>query len=82
VHGYLREHHIPHTVPRGAFYQILPLPDGHDSMTEALALLRDGVAVVPGTAFGEPDGPFLRLCLTAPSPTLIAGLDLVRQRLW
>lgn len=82
VHGYLSEHHIPHTVPRGAFYQILPLPDGHDSMAEALALLREGVAVVPGTAFGEPDGPFLRLCLTAQTPTLIAGIDLVRQRLW
>lgn len=82
VHAFLSAHDIGHTVPAGGFYQAFQLPEGSDSFQTALDLLRKGVAVVPGSAFTEPAGPFLRVCLTAPTETLLEGLELVRRHCW
>lgn len=60
--------------PDGAFYLMVPLPQHVDSRAAALELLDHGVAVAPGTAFGEIDTAFLRLSLASDEETLRVGI--------
>ncbi len=53
----------------GAFYVFLELPAGMDSLALTRLLIEEhGVAVIPGTAFGMSDRPFLRIAYGALSP--------------
>ncbi len=61
-------------VPGGAFYLLVPLARGADSRAAALDLVRWGVSVAPGSAFGEVARSFLRLSLASSEDTLRAGI--------
>jgi aspartate aminotransferase len=62
-------------VPEGAFYCMLPLAPGADARLAALALIDEGVACAPGTAFGSVARSHLRLSLAASESTLIEAVD-------
>jgi aspartate aminotransferase len=51
--------------PAGAFYLTLPLAEGADARLGALELVDHGVAVSPGTAYGEAETNYLRLSLAS-----------------
>jgi aspartate aminotransferase len=61
------------TKPDAPFY-VFPKLDGLDSEKFTLTLLDDGVAVAPGTSFGEYREHF-RISLTAPDEQIDEGLD-------
>jgi aspartate/methionine/tyrosine aminotransferase len=56
--------------PGGAFYLMLPLATGADSLRAARSLVDEGVAVAPGSAFGEVAADHLRLSLAGSEQTL------------
>jgi aspartate aminotransferase len=62
-------------VPEGAFYCMLPLAPGADARLAALALIDEGVACAPGTAFGRVARSHLRLSLAASESTLTEAVD-------
>jgi aspartate aminotransferase len=51
--------------PAGAFYLTLPLAERADARLGALELVDHGVAVSPGTAYGEAEANYLRLSLAS-----------------
>lgn len=57
-------------VPEGAFYCMYPLAPGVDSRLAALALVDEGVACAPGSAFGQVARSHLRLSLAAADEVL------------
>jgi aspartate/methionine/tyrosine aminotransferase len=61
--------------PTGAFYCMLPLGSGTDSRAAALALVEEGVACAPGTAFGTVAADHLRLSLAAADDVLEEAAD-------
>jgi aspartate aminotransferase len=63
------------TPPRGAFYLMAPLAPGTDSRLAALDLVSHGVAVAPGSAFGEVARDFVRLCLASSDADLQLGIE-------
>ena len=66
---------LPHVVPDGAFYYMLSVEHlSADSLTVALELLKDGVATIPGAAFGSEAEGFLRLSFASPRQRLRSGL--------
>lgn len=75
VVGMLRRSGIDPVVPSGAFYLMLPLVGGADSRRAALDLVPCGVAVAPGTAFGDVGASHLRLSLAAGEETLVGAVD-------
>jgi len=60
--------------PDGAFYLMFPFADGVDGRLAALALLDEGLAVAPGTAFGQSVRSFARLSLAVDLPVLTEAL--------
>ena len=72
----LREAGLLLTVPEGAFYILADVtPSGLDSMGFARRLLADrGVAVAPGTAFGEVAGGAVRISLASSDEHLREGV--------
>ncbi len=64
--------------PEAGFYLFAQLP-GINSEKFSLKLLNQGVAVVPGTAFG-PFPEFIRIALTVNEKKLIKGLKLIVRR--
>lgn len=67
----------PHS-PAGAFYLWLEPPGVTDSLAFAEDLLTHyRVAVAPGSAFGEPGRPAIRLSLAASREAIAIGLDAV-----
>ena len=55
--------------PQGAFYVLIKVDTGVDSLTLAKSLIREhGVAVIPGCAFGLSDGCYLRIAYGALEP--------------
>jgi aspartate aminotransferase len=58
------------TRPGGAFYLMLPLAPGADSMRAAISLVDEGVAVAPGSAFGEVAADTLRISLASSEATI------------
>ncbi len=66
---------LPWVRPEGAFYIMLSVADlAMDSKTVALSLLEDGVATIPGVAFGAEGEGFLRLSFACQRPALEEGL--------
>lgn len=61
--------------PAGAFYLMLPLADGADSRRAAIDLVDHGVALAPGTAFGDTARSHLRLSLASSAADLTTGVD-------
>lgn len=56
--------------PRGAIYVFVKIGTGVDGVELARRLLREGVAVFPGAAFGERFRDYVRVSLTAPEGVL------------
>jgi aspartate aminotransferase len=71
----LRDAGIDSVVPRGAFYQMVPLQPGTDSRMAALDLVKRGVAVAPGSAFGRVAADQLRLSLASSEEALRGGVE-------
>lgn len=65
---------IPVQEPHGAFYLMLPLAPGADGRRAALDLVEHGVAVAPGTAFGDQAADHARVSLAAGEATLAEGV--------
>ncbi|WP_439593481.1 pyridoxal phosphate-dependent aminotransferase [Microbacterium sp.] len=61
--------------PRGAFYLMLPLPDGTDSRLAALDLVSAGVSFAPGSAFGRATPHHLRVSLASSTDSIREGLE-------
>jgi aspartate aminotransferase len=61
--------------PHGAFYLMLPLSPGADSRAAAFDLVRHGVAMAPGSAFGAQANGFLRVSLASETGPLLEGVD-------
>ena len=61
--------------PDGAFYLMVPLADGVDSRLAALDLVRHGVSVAPGTAFGTEAASQVRVSLASDEATTATGLE-------
>ncbi len=66
--------------PGGAFYVMLPLVPDTDSRLTALKLIDHGVAVAPGSAFGNRARDHLRVSLATGEETLRAGLSRIIER--
>jgi aspartate/methionine/tyrosine aminotransferase len=66
---------IPLKEPEGAFYVMIPLSPGADSRLACLELVTEGVALAPGSAFGDVAFDQLRLSLSASEETISLGLD-------
>jgi aspartate/methionine/tyrosine aminotransferase len=67
------------TEPEAPFY-VFPKRQGLNSEKFTLDLLDKGVAVAPGTAFGDYREHF-RISLTAPRDEIKIGLDKIREAL-
>ena len=65
---------ISPVVPDGAFYLMYPLAAGADSRAAAIDLIDHGVAVAPGTAFGDAARSHFRLSLASGESTLIEAM--------
>lgn len=61
--------------PEGAFYLMLPLPDGTDSRLAALDLVAAGVSFAPGSAFGRSTPHHLRVSLATSEDGIREGLS-------
>lgn len=61
--------------PEGAFYLMLPLPEGTDSRRAALDLVGAGVSFAPGSAFGRNAPHHLRVSLATSEEGIREGLD-------
>lgn len=65
---------IPHVAPDGSFYAMIGLPTGINSRDAAIALVEEhGVVAIPGVAFGESSGGWLRASFVAPPDQLAEG---------
>ncbi len=72
----------PFVRPQGAFYLMLSVADlGRPSLDIALELLEDGVAVIPGAAFGSRGEGFLRLSFAGARETLELGMQRLQRGL-
>lgn len=70
----LRDTGIEVQSPHGAFYVMLPLSAGVDGRAAALDLVDHGVAVAPGTAFGDVAADHVRLSLASSEDDLREGI--------
>jgi aspartate/methionine/tyrosine aminotransferase len=66
---------ITSVTPRGAFYLMVALGDAVDSRSAAIDLVGHGVAMAPGSAFGDQTRQFLRISLASETGQLALGLD-------
>jgi len=73
--GKLSEAGIKCVVPSGAFYLMLPLDPKANARSAALSLVERGVAVAPGTAFGDVARDALRISLAASEETIAAAVE-------
>jgi aspartate aminotransferase len=73
----LEAHSIPHVRPKGAFYAMVDVTaSGLRSVDFARRLLaEDGVAVVPGSAFGSVGEGMVRVSLAAPDDAVATGVE-------
>jgi len=69
-----RDAGIDVVAPSGAFYLMFPFAPGVDGREAALRLIDEGIAVAPGTAFGESARNFARLSLAVEEPVLKEAL--------
>jgi aspartate/methionine/tyrosine aminotransferase len=68
--------------PEGAFYAFIGVDGLADSLELALRLVRDhGVALAPGSAFGEAGEGYLRLCFAQSQPRMERAMERLRAGL-
>lgn len=79
--GRLAELGRPFVAPQGAFYVLISVEDLGLDGAVALALLEDGVATIPGAAFGSESEGFLRLSFAGCPETIETGLERLRRGL-
>jgi len=79
----LSHHGIPAHVPDGAFYIWVDVSAAHmNSQDFAQQLVQQhGVAVAPGTAFGEGGADRVRVSIAAAEPDLLEGVDRISSAL-
>lgn len=78
----LAEIGLPVEVPRGTMYLWVPLPDGVSTGRFAREVLeREGVMLMPGTAFGAGGEGYFRVALTVESGRLIEAIHRVARTL-
>jgi aspartate/methionine/tyrosine aminotransferase len=66
--------------PQGAFYAFMRVDDLADSAAFTMKLLREaGLALAPGSAFGEAGEGYVRMCFAATEETLTRALDRFRE---
>ena len=65
---------IEFDAPTAAFYAFFKIREGNDSLTMAKDLLKKGVGLAPGCAFGPQFDSYLRLCFASSIPKLEKGL--------
>ncbi|MFC1945794.1 LL-diaminopimelate aminotransferase [Chloroflexota bacterium] len=64
------------TTPKAGLYVWARVPEGYSSMEFTTDLLEQvGVAVTPGTGYGQSGEGYVRLSLTVPDPLLVKGLS-------
>jgi len=73
--GLLDDAGISYVTPGGAFYLMMSLLPGADARAAALDLVRNGVAVAPGTAFGDVASDALRISLASSEATIAAAAE-------
>jgi aspartate/methionine/tyrosine aminotransferase len=66
---------IEFDAPTAAFYAFFKIRDGNDSLAMAKDLLKKGVGLAPGRAFGPQFDSYLRLCFASSIPKLEKGLN-------
>jgi aspartate aminotransferase len=74
--------HVRYASPDGAFYAFIGVEGMADSLAMARTLvLRHGVAVAPGSAFGEAGEGWLRVCFAHRGPRLERAMQRLRDGL-
>ncbi|MEM3095090.1 MAG: pyridoxal phosphate-dependent aminotransferase, partial [Nitrososphaera sp.] len=76
VSGKLKEMSLQFVEPDGAMYVYPELPKGDDIMLVE-KLLEKGVAIAPGSGFGDHYRQFVRISACQPEKTLEMGLDIM-----
>ncbi len=66
-------------LPKGAFYAFPEIPEGTISGEIASKLIKNGVIVVPGTAFGELGEGHIRLSYASSMENLAKALDIIEK---
>ena len=66
---------IEFDVPNAAFYAFFKIQNENDSMNMAKDLLKKGIGLAPGCAFGPQFDSYLRLCFATSIPKLEEGLN-------
>jgi aspartate aminotransferase len=69
-----REVRLPYIRGEGAYYIMLDVSRYGPSMDTAMALLKEGVITVPGSAFGSEGEGFLRLSFSIEAPLIEEGI--------
>lgn len=70
----------PYVPPQGAIYLMLSIEDlGMESLAVCDELLNDGVATIPGSAFGSEGEGFIRLSFACEPAQLEAGLERLKK---
>lgn len=73
------QHGLSYLVPQGAFYLWVSI-DGRDSTEFALELVkRKGVALAPGSAFGENGNGWVRISLANSSKSVVHGVNAIAE---
>ena len=73
---------MPYVLPQGAFYLMLSVADlDRDSLSVSIELLQDGVATIPGSAFGTHGEGFIRLSFAGQRDQISEGLDRLKSGL-
>ena len=73
---------VRYTAPEGAFYAFIGVDGLTDSLALALRLVHEhGVALAPGSAFGEAGEGYLRLCFAQAQPRLARAMERLRAGL-
>lgn len=70
---------IPHPPAAGMFILADVAETGLDGKAFAWALLEAGVAVMPGSSFGENAGDLIRLSLTVPDDAIVSACERIRR---
>ena len=73
---------VRYAAPDGAFYAFIGVDGLTDSLDLALRLVRDhGVALAPGSAFGDSGEGYLRLCFAQSRPRMERAMERLRAGL-
>jgi aspartate/methionine/tyrosine aminotransferase len=73
----LRKMSLRYIEPDGAMYVYPELPKGQEDLSIVEKLLEKGVAIAPGTGFGDAYNRFVRISACQPEKMLEKGLDVI-----